>query len=153
MANILWPRIHQEEQAPLPILACCMPINEHFHSPARHQSREHISNVGVGFGLVFQAFLVPSSFTHSNMKSSFVGVKADECSPQIIRRCIDVFSGCIISPIRKKPSLFPAGKEECRSTITSARFQYVIPKHSWRPNRSDSTGNDCNTIQHCLFAS
>lgn len=53
MANILWPRIYQEEQAPLPILAFCMPINEHFHSLARHQSREHISNVGVEFGLVF----------------------------------------------------------------------------------------------------
>lgn len=57
MASILWPRIHQEEQAPLPILACCMPINEHFHSPARHQSREHIANVGLEFGLVFYFIL------------------------------------------------------------------------------------------------
>lgn len=65
MASILWPRIHQEEQAPLTILACCMPINEHFHSPTRHQSREHIANVGVefGFGVIhFYVYLV--SFFH-----------------------------------------------------------------------------------------
>lgn len=67
MASILWPRIHQEEQAPLPILACCMPINEHFYSPARHQSREHIANVGVEFGLVFflMSILVLSSPTQT----------------------------------------------------------------------------------------
>lgn len=53
MASILWPRIHQKEQAPRPILACCMPINEHFHSSTRHQNREHIPNVSVEFGLVF----------------------------------------------------------------------------------------------------
>lgn len=75
MASILWPRIHHEEQAPLPIMACCMPVNERFHSPARHQSREHIANVGVEFGLVFYVYLVLSSLTHSYIKFSCVGVK------------------------------------------------------------------------------